>query len=93
MTPEQFDALISTLAGVPVLSGARCRGRHALFDPQGGQEADDVAAARHAQALALCRQCPALDACHDWLHSLPPRRRPLGVVAGTLRTVRERKPA
>jgi len=82
---NSFEELLSTMAGVPVLAGARCRGRHAIFDPQHHGEPDDVAAQRHAQALTLCESCPALTACESWINSLPPRRRPLGIVAGRLR--------
>lgn len=85
-----FEQIISAMAGVPVLSGARCRGRHALFDPQHGSEPDEIAQARHRQALALCAHCPALAACQWWVDSLPPRRRPRGVVAG--RIIAEPKP-
>lgn len=88
MTPEQFDALLSTVAGVPVLRGARCRGRHRLFDPPEEREPADSVAARHRQAVALCEQCPALTPCREWLDGLPLRRRPFGVVAARVRTPR-----
>jgi len=81
-----FEQLISALAGSPKLRGARCRGHHALFDPQEGNEPDDIAAARHRQAIAVCTRCPALAACTAWVESLPADRRPSGVVAGKLLT-------
>jgi len=76
--------LLLSLAGSPALPGARCRGRHTLFDERGPDEPDEVAAQRHSQALGLCERCPALDRCRDWLEELPPRQRPPGVVAGQL---------
>lgn len=79
-----FERLLSSLAGVPVLRGARCRGKHHLFDPQGEDEPDETADARHLQALGLCAACPAIAACETWFESLPPRDRPLGVIAGQL---------
>jgi WhiB family redox-sensing transcriptional regulator len=75
--------LLDALGGMPALPGARCVGHHALFDPahQGeGPAAED----RHRQALRLCAACPALDACHEWMRSLPARQRPDGVIAGTI---------
>jgi hypothetical protein len=88
---SNFDELLSALAGVPVLPGARCRGRHALFDPQRPDEADEVAQARHSQAVGLCEHCPALAACQLWVNSLPPPKRPSGVIAGQLRRERPRR--
>ncbi len=82
---NSFESLLSALAGVPVLPGARCRGRHALFDPRGEGEPADAAEARHRQALGLCQRCPALPECQRWVESLPPRHRPFGVIAGQLR--------
>lgn len=79
-----FEELLSAMAGVPVLAGALCRGRHALFDPKHEGEHDDVAATRHLQALGLCQRCPALDACEIWVASLPKSKRPAGVIAGQL---------
>ena len=68
--------------GAPALPGARCRGRAHLFDePEQGEPAELVEQ-RHAQALGLCRHCPALTACAAWFDTLPPRQRPAGVVAG-----------
>lgn len=87
-----FEQLVSSsLAGIPLLRGARCRGRHTLFDPQARTESDDVAAARHRQAIGLCvgithadPGCPALEACRTWVQSLPAAQQPTGVVAGKL---------
>ena len=81
-----LDALIEAVVGAaPCLPGAKCRGRHALFDPPALGEPANVVEARHDLALGLCEYCPALSRCRDWLASLPPQRRPVGVIAGTVR--------
>lgn len=77
---DLFDALGAIVA----LPGARCRGRHHLFDPGMPGEDEKAVQDRHAQALGLCGRCPALAACTAWLDTLPTRRRPRGVVAGQL---------
>lgn len=82
MSAETWSGLVGALAGAPALPGARCRGRPHLFDEQRPDEADANAAARHAQALALCNRCPALTPCQSWFASLSPRKRPAGIVAG-----------
>jgi hypothetical protein len=64
--------LFGILAGIPDLPGAACRGTAPMMD-----ENHDEAA-----ALALCSGCGALQACAAWFHSLAPRQRPEGVVAG-----------
>jgi WhiB family redox-sensing transcriptional regulator len=81
-----FADLAATLWGAPALPGARCRGRSHLFDPAVADEKSTTVAARHAQALGLCQHCPALDACQAWVHALPLKQRPLGVVAGAVRS-------
>jgi hypothetical protein len=80
--------LLSSLAGTPTFPGARCRGRHALFDPAARGEDPDNVAARHAQAQALCEHCPALARCESWFYALPRQQRPGGVVAGKVREVK-----
>lgn len=79
---SQFDQLLNAISCAPCLPGARCRGRHHLFD--GGPLGEDprVRQARHEQALALCAGCPSLEPCQTWHDSLPKRQRPPGVVAG-----------
>lgn len=81
---SEWETLVGALVGAPLLPGARCRGRHHLFDEAGPGEADEVVAARHAQALALCGGCPALQPCRAWFDRLKPRERPGGVIAGKL---------
>lgn len=79
---NSMEVLLAALAGAPALPGARCRGKHHLFDPTAPGENSDVAAQRHAQALGLCSNCPALTRCEDWHDALPRTKRPDGVVAG-----------
>ena len=78
--------LLAALAGAPSLPGAKCRGRHALFDAPSelDREPPAVTEQRHAQALSLCRTCPALASCQQWYDSLPRAQRPSGVVAGQI---------
>jgi hypothetical protein len=78
---SQLDALLDAIGAAPVLPGARCRGRHHLFDAAAPGEEPNTVAARHAQATGLCERCPALDRCADWFDGLRPSKRPLGVVA------------
>lgn len=85
-----FEELLGALRGVPALPGAQCRNRGHLFDPPAPREAADDVAQRHMQALWLCDNCPARRPCEQWLDSLPPARRPAGVVAG--RIVNQPKP-
>ncbi|AFM16986.1 hypothetical protein Mycch_2203 [Mycolicibacterium chubuense NBB4] len=75
---DLFDAV----GLAPSLPGAKCRGRHRLFDPPNhGVEPGEAEYAERA-AQRLCSVCPALVRCAAWFESLPPSRRPLGVVAG-----------
>lgn len=78
-----LNELLADLAVAPRLPGAACRGHAGLFDRTVREHgrAKDVNAAR-AEALALCRTCPALASCRVWLDSLPAHLRPTGVVAG-----------
>jgi hypothetical protein len=86
-----LDNLLDALAAAPNLSGAACRGRHELFDPRDLSDPDrqDI----EAEALALCRGCPALLACRRWYDSLPPGKRPIGVVAGQINAPKRSKEA
>lgn len=81
-----IDDLLDAVGAAPCLPGAACRHRSAMFDPPGISEPADVVEQRHALALDLCiYACPAIDKCQEWYESLPPRRRPAGVVAGQVR--------
>ncbi len=84
--------LLEALAAAPSLPGARCRGRHHLFDEAAPNEAPEVVEQRHAQVLGLCSRCPAADRCRAWFNALPARHRPHGVVAGQLRTQQRGRP-
>lgn len=81
---SQLGTLLAAVGVAPALPGARCRGRHHLFDEQGKNETPEAAAERHTQALGLCRLCPSLAGCTTWFDTLPASRRPKGVVAGQL---------
>lgn len=82
--------LFAALGLAPALPGARCRGKHHLFDAPSelDREPTDVTAARHAQAIELCRRCTALASCTTWFDSLPKSKRPHGVVAGQINNTR-----
>lgn len=86
MSADQLTNLLASIGVAPALPGARCRGKHHLFDQAGEREDHEVAAERHQQALGLCRLCPSLAGCTTWFTSLPASRRPKGVVAGQLNT-------
>ncbi len=83
---SDLDRLLAAVGAAPALPGARCRGRHHLFDEARQGESQEIVQQRHAQALGLCRICPALASCQTWFKSLKPSRRPRGVVAGTINT-------
>jgi len=73
-----LDALVEAIAAAPALDRGLCVGQHDLWD-----ETDDPAAVD--QAIGLCHQCPVLAQCAEWVNSLSPRKRPIGVVAGAVR--------
>jgi len=85
---DTLDDLLGAIGVAAPLPGARCRGRHRLFDEAGKHEPTETVAARHAQAIGLCRLCPALASCQRWYDSLPAHKRPAGVVAGRVRGAR-----
>jgi hypothetical protein len=87
-----LDELISALAqAIPELPGARCRGRHELFDLAPPWEDDDTRRYRTDAAKRLCGACPALIACGTWFDGLEPSDRPSGVIAGRLYNPRRAK--
>jgi hypothetical protein len=82
---SMLDELLSSLAGTPAFPGARCRGKHHLFDPAGVDEPITVVEQRHAQAAGLCLGgCPALDRCRSWAQTLT-NHELSGVIAGEVR--------
>jgi hypothetical protein len=89
---SHLDDIIAAVGAAPCLPGARCRGKHHLFDAAATHEPPKVVEARHAQAIGLCSHCPALPRCAAWFDSLPPSKRPEGVVAGKLRPSRVGRP-
>jgi Transcription factor WhiB len=74
----QLAGIIEALAGAPNLERGLCVWNWHLFD-----ETDDPAAVD--QAIGLCRQCPVLAQCAEYVASLPARKRPVGVIAGEVR--------
>jgi hypothetical protein len=93
VTPSPIAELFADLAAVPRLRGARCRGQSELFDRTIPTLAfRPVAAQARREALQVCRECPALRACRDWLDGLAPIDRPAGVIAGRTNTWREDTP-
>jgi len=83
---DTYTDLLAALVGAPALPGVRCRGRSHLFDERGADESAETAAARHEQAIGLCRLCPSLASCEQWFHDLPESQRPPGVVAARVRS-------
>ena len=77
-----FQLLWRVRDGTPGLDGAACTGRGALFDPIEPDEHPDDAEYRTTAAAQLCRTCPALVDCAQWIDSLPAARRPAGTIAG-----------
>jgi hypothetical protein len=73
-------ALFDALGAIPRLPGARCAGRHELFDPRDPSDPDCEGV--EAAAIAECELCNALHSCRAWVESLPVSLRPTGVVAG-----------
>jgi hypothetical protein len=86
-------SLLGSMRRAPRLPGAACRGKWALFDPAEPTETADETRNRHQAALAACQSCPALAECKQWIESLKPRHRPLGVVAGRINEPKKRRAA
>ncbi|KWX67747.1 hypothetical protein [Mycobacterium sp. NAZ190054] len=80
---------LADLFTTPELPGALCRGQWDLFDLDQGRD-HRAPETRHAEAIALCQQCPALTACTSWVESLPPQKLPTGVLAGRIITTEEK---
>jgi hypothetical protein len=78
------DLVAELLVGTPHMPDAVCAGHAELFDPPEPSTGHTDTHERIRFALKLCRRCPELAACRNWLNSLPPNRRPSGIVAGLL---------
>lgn len=77
-------SLFDAVGLAPSLPGAKCRGRHHLFDaPEPGVDTENTRNSEQ-RALRLCAECPSLVRCRAWLESLPKSKRPPGVVAGVV---------
>lgn len=73
-------SLFGALGSIPTLSGAACRGRADEFDIEPSADPERI-----ERAIHVCAACPALTCCRQCVSSLPPSKRPSGVVAGELR--------
>lgn len=81
-----WEDLAGALRGIPELPGAACAGAWELFDPKDDDEDAEDLQYRHSAAVRMClSDCPCLAACRSWVASLPPSKRPVGVVAGEVR--------
>jgi hypothetical protein len=78
-TAALVSSLARYLADVPQIPDAACRGAEWLADV-GHQDPPK----RIEAAKSVCRGCVERPRCEQWLLSLPPARRPAGVVAGHL---------
>ncbi len=77
--PGPVALLTEVLRGAPRLDGALCTGKRGHFI-----EAETGNRVRVQECIALCRRCPALEACQRWASS---ERGLVGVVAGRLHAV------
>ena len=57
--------LMEALKGIPHLDGAACAGKPHLFDVDPAASITTMRN-RQQQALNVCKQCPALEACGNW---------------------------
>lgn len=76
-----YGLLLAILTDTPKLEGALCVGQAHLFDPRGDDEPADEAAERRDRAAALCRRCPCLAGCREWVEREPALRNSGCVIA------------
>src|SRR5690242_8398540 len=82
---EVEAGMLASIAAAPDLAGAACKGSTAWdWDVRETPESTAAKDARLDAAAEACDRCPALDACREWLHSLPEAKRPTGITAGEL---------
>lgn len=74
-----WEDIAGALVGVPLLEGARCKGRPERFDLDIRSDRESI-----DWATYTCGACPALRKCRRWVDRLDTRQRPSGVVAGRL---------
>jgi WhiB family redox-sensing transcriptional regulator len=88
-----LDNLLADLArSIPNLPDAACKRRWRVFDEQDDPTIHpDIRRRLEATAIGICRTCPALNPCRQWLDSLPSDQRPYGVTAGRIRRSRPRR--
>lgn len=78
----QWSAMIRS---APDLRGALCAGSDRWdYDLDQAGETPTERTERLERAVAICRRCPVLAQCRSWVETLPPSKRPTGVVGGRL---------
>jgi hypothetical protein len=73
-----LDGIIEAIGAALALERGLCVGQWDLFDSTDDPAAVDL-------ALSLCDQCKVRARCAEYVASLSPRNRPIGVIAGTVR--------
>lgn len=64
--------VISQMVSGPSLAGAACAGKAPLFDARAEGEPQALYLRRYRTAAAICRTCPALDACNEAVRESEP---------------------
>lgn len=89
--PGWVELLAQILRDSPRLRDGACVGREDLFDPAREDEAAEDVEYRHSRARRICRTCPVLVECREWVEQLKPSQRPVGVVHGEVLYMRFEK--
>lgn len=71
--------ILGAALSAPRLTEAACRGLHWMADLDTNSPAETV-----DRAESICRSCPVLQQCAQWIDQLDPWDRPSGYVAGRL---------
>lgn len=78
------EELLRALTAGPNLPGAACKDHLDVFDATSERGAHRA----YTAAIQICAGCPVLQRCGTHWDSLPPRKRPFGVMAGRIRQAR-----
>ena len=79
MDHDALDALLRVAVRyMPDMPSAACKGNADPFDRSA------VSPPARAEALKICKGCPTLDACRQFLTSLASDERPRGVMGGAI---------
>ncbi|WP_277371061.1 WhiB family transcriptional regulator [Rhodococcus rhodochrous] len=78
MSPRVFPQIPNPIAALidERLTGARCAGRHPLFDAELEFETPEARTSRLSWAAGQCRQCPVASACQT---AATEQEHPLGI--------------